>query len=92
MAVDRVRSLGKAVGMAGTSEMNSGYLPEPPLGVFTIEIATPGGCSANWRPFPEQELSLAEYARQVVERLDLKAEVIELTATATRTPAGPASF
>ena len=80
MAADRGANLGKAVGMAGASEMNSSYLPEPPLGVFTIEIATPGGSSANWRPFPEQQLPLAEYARQVVERLDLKAEVIELTA------------
>jgi hypothetical protein len=62
------------------SEMNSGYLPEPPLGVFTIEIATPGGSSADWRPFDEQELPLAEYARQIVERFEFKAEVIELTA------------
>jgi FxsC-like protein len=66
--------------MTGTSEMNSNYLPEPPLGVFTVEIATPGGSSADWHPFPEQELPLAEYARQIVERFDLKAEVIELTA------------
>ena len=66
--------------MTGTSEMHSNYLPEPPLGVFTIEIATPGGSSADWHPFPEQELPLAEYARQIVERFDLKAEVIELTA------------
>jgi FxsC-like protein len=59
--------------------MNSGYLPEPPLGIFTVEIAAPGGSSADWRPFPGQELPLAEYARQIVERFDLKAEVIELT-------------
>ena len=26
--------------MRGTSEMNNDYLPEPPLGVFTVEIAT----------------------------------------------------
>ena len=62
------------------SEMNSDYLPEPPLGVFIVEIAAPGGSSADWRPFPGQELPLAEYARQIVERLDLKAEVIDLTA------------
>jgi FxsC-like protein len=67
--------------MTGTSEMNSGYLPEPPLGVFTVAIAAPGGSSADWRPFPAQELSLAEYARQIIERLDLKAEVIELAAS-----------
>jgi FxsC-like protein len=66
--------------MTGTSEMNSDYLPEPPLGVFTVEIAVPGGSGADWRPFPAQELPLAEYARQIVERFDLKAEVIELTA------------
>jgi FxsC-like protein len=66
--------------MTGTSEMNSDYLPEPPLGVFTIEIAAPGGSSADWRPFPAQEVALAEYARQIVERFDLKAEVTELTA------------
>lgn len=66
--------------MTSTSEMNSDYLPEPPLGIFTIEIATPGGSSADWRPFPIQQLPLAEYARQIVERFDFKAEVIELTA------------
>lgn len=66
--------------MTGTSEMNDNYLPEPPLGVFTVEIAAPGGSSADWRPFLAQELPLAEYARQIVERFDLKAEVIELTA------------
>ena len=66
--------------MTGASEMNNDYLPEPPLGVFTVEIAAPGGSSADWRPFPAQELPLAEYARQIVERFDLKAEVIELTA------------
>jgi FxsC-like protein len=64
--------------MTGTSEIDSDYVPEPPLGVFTVEIATPGGSSADWRPFATQELPLAEYARQIVERFDLKAEVIEL--------------
>jgi hypothetical protein len=64
----------------GTGEMNNDYPPESPLGVFTVEIAAPGGSSADWRPFPAQELSLAEYARQIAERFDLKVEVIELTA------------
>jgi FxsC-like protein len=59
------------------------------LSVFTIETAAPtvntvvpehgpggyGQSSTDWRPFPQQELPLAEYARQVVERLDFKAEV-----------------
>jgi hypothetical protein len=66
--------------MGGASEMNSDYVPEPPLGVFTIEIAAPGGSSAAWRPFPAQELPLAEYARQIIERFDFKAEVIDLAA------------
>jgi hypothetical protein len=65
-------------GVTGTSEMNSDYLPEPPLGVFTVEIAAPSGSSADWRPFPTQELPLAEYARQIVERFDFKAEVIDM--------------
>jgi FxsC-like protein len=60
--------------------MNGDYMPEPPLGVFTVEIAAPAGSSADWRPFPMQELPLAEYARQIIERFDFKAEVIELTA------------
>jgi hypothetical protein len=66
--------------MSETSEVNSHYPSEPPLGVFNIEIAAPGGSSASWRPFPAQELPLAEYARQIIERFDFKAEVIELTA------------
>jgi len=66
--------------MADIDEIKSDFLPAPPLGIFTIEIAAPGGSSANWRPFPEQELPLAECASQIVERFDFKAEVIELTA------------
>jgi hypothetical protein len=66
--------------MSDTGEINSDYPPEAPLGVFTIEIAAPGGSSANWRPFPAQELPLAECASQIIERFDFKAEVIELTA------------
>jgi hypothetical protein len=65
--------------MADTGEMNSDYLPEPRLGVFTIEIAAPGGSSASWRPFPGQELPLAECASQIVDRFRFKPEVIELT-------------
>jgi hypothetical protein len=65
--------------MTGMSEIDNDYVPEPPLGVFTIEIAAPGGSSADWRPFLAQEAPLAECARQIVERFDLKAEVIELT-------------
>jgi hypothetical protein len=64
--------------VTGTDEMNNDYLPEPPLAVFTIEIAAPGGSSTDWRLSASQELPLAECARQIVERFDFKAEVIEL--------------
>lgn len=66
--------------MPGADETNSDYPSEPPVGVFTVEIATPGGSSADWRPFPAQEFPLAEYARQIAERFDFKVEVIDLTA------------
>jgi FxsC-like protein len=70
-------------------KMKSPFLPESRLAVFAIETAAPtirtvaqdhdpsgyGESSAEWHPFPEQEISLAEYARQVAERLDFKAEV-----------------
>lgn len=66
--------------MTETSETNGHYPPEAPLGVFTVEIAAPGGSSASWRPFPAQELSLSEHARKIIERFEFKAEVIELAA------------
>jgi FxsC-like protein len=70
-------------------EMTSPFAPDSRLAVFTIETAAPttstvaaghdpsgyGEDGADWRPFPHQELSLAEYAGQVAERLDFKAEV-----------------
>lgn len=66
--------------MTDTGDINSDYPPEAPLGVFTVEIAAPGGSSANWRPFPAQEQPLAECASRIIERFEFKAEVIELTA------------
>jgi FxsC-like protein len=70
-------------------QIPSAFTPGPPLAVFTIEIAAPTGrtvaagrnpasygqSSAEWRPFPAQRFPLADYARQVVERFDFKAEV-----------------
>ena len=69
-------------------EMESPFAPQP-LSVFVIETAVPtassiaaerdprgyGESGADWRPFPRQELSLAEYAREVARRLDFRAEV-----------------
>lgn len=39
------------------------------------DIADYGEIAEKWRPFPGQELSLAEYARQVAERLDFDVRV-----------------
>jgi len=75
-----------------TNQHQSFPSPGPPLGIFTIEIAAPtartiaarrgiggyGESSSEWRPFPQQKLSMAEYARQVVERWKYKAEVSEI--------------
>lgn len=72
----------------------SAFTPGPPLAVFAIEVAAPtqraaaaghnsgsyGESSADWRPFPQQRHTLAEYARQIVERFDFKAEVSGIVA------------
>ena len=74
-------------------EMKSATMPIPPLSVFTVETAAPtirtvvaghdrqgyGERSTDWRPFPHQALSLAECASQVVEGLDFKAEISEIS-------------
>jgi FxsC-like protein len=73
-------------------EMKSAFRPEPRLAEFAVAVAAPtqttvpagsdpgcyGTSSIQWRPFPGQELPLAEYARQVAERLDFKVEFTEL--------------
>jgi len=75
-------------------QMKSPFTPEPHLSVFVIETAAPtagtvvperdargyGESSSDWRPFPQQERPLAEYARQVARGLDFNAEVRELKA------------
>lgn len=69
--------------------MTSTFAPGSPLAVFTIEVAAPTGSapaaagdgrgyagnSAEWHPFLLQERALADYAKQIVERFDFKAEV-----------------
>jgi FxsC-like protein len=74
-------------------EMTSPLSPDFRLAVFDIQTAAPttstvaeghdpsgyGDDSADWRPFPHQEHPLAEYARQIAERLDFKAEVSGIT-------------
>jgi len=73
-------------------EMKSAFRPEARLAKFAVAVAAPtqrtvpaggdpgcyGDSSIKWRPFPGQELSLAEYARQVAERLDFEVEFTSL--------------
>jgi FxsC-like protein len=70
-------------------DMTSPFATEQHLSVFAIETAAPtvsnvvpehdsrgyGDSSSDWRPFSEQESSLAEYAAQIARRLDFKPEV-----------------
>jgi FxsC-like protein len=75
-------------GVPDINEMTSPFSSETRLAIFSIETAAPtvstvvghdihgyGESSADWHPFPGQELPLAQYAKQVAERLDFKAEV-----------------
>lgn len=70
--------------------MKSPFTTRQHLSVFAIETAAPtvhtvpserdsrgyGENSSDWRPFSQQEQSLAEYAEQIARRLDFKPEVI----------------
>ena len=70
-------------------QVESAFMPAPQLPLFVIETAALtaqtavagrdlrgyGGTGVEWRPFTEQELPLAEHARQVAERFNFKAEV-----------------
>jgi FxsC-like protein len=70
-------------------KVESEFRPKAQLAVFAVKVAAPttrtvasdhdpsgyGASSPDWRPFPQQELPLAEYAKQVVERFDFKVHV-----------------
>ena len=72
--------------------MESPFTTEQHLSVFVIETAAPtvstvtsershrgyGESSSDWRPFSQQERSLAEYAGQVARRLDFKPEARDI--------------
>lgn len=74
--------------------VESPFVPRPHGTVFVIEIAAPtvstvvaerdlhgyGERSSDWRPFPEQQIPLAEYAGQVAKQLGFKPEVAEIGA------------
>jgi FxsC-like protein len=73
------------------------------LPVFFIQVAAPtaasasesrdlrayGKSSADWRPFVGQELSLAEYARQVTERFDFDVRVTDIGLAGDRAAGRP---
>jgi FxsC-like protein len=70
-------------------EVKSEFLPNARLTLFVIEVAAPttrtvavghdprgyGATPTQWRPFPGQELTLAESAAQIAERFDFEARV-----------------
>jgi FxsC-like protein len=74
-----------------------------PLPVFFVQVAAPtagnapenrdlrayGDSSADWRPFADQKLSLAEYARQVTERFDFDVRVTDIGLAGDRAAARP---
>jgi FxsC-like protein len=67
----------------------SAFLADRRLPVFNVEVAVPaaassahrrdpqayGGTPEEWRPFPGQELPLAEYARQLINKFDFDVRV-----------------
>jgi FxsC-like protein len=84
-------------------EMKSRFRPEAPLAVFAVAVAAPtsdaapvgsdprsyGDTSARWHPFPGQELSLAEHAKQVAERLDFEVKFTSLDEACDRAAGRP---
>ena len=70
--------------------VESRFQPGAHLAVFQVSVAAPtvrtaptgrdpsryGDSSTQWRPFPGQEAPLAEYAKQIAERLDFRVELI----------------
>lgn len=76
-------------------EVKSEFLPNARLALFVIQVAAPtartvgagdhgsdyGQTPTQWRPFPGQELPLAEYARQIAERFDFEAQVRDVNTT-----------
>ena len=85
------------------NEMTSPFSPDSRLAVFAIQTAAPttstvaaghdpsgyGEASTDWRPFPDQELPLAEYASQVAERLDFRAEISGINVNAVPDNSAP---
>jgi FxsC-like protein len=83
--------------------MESEFLTRAPLAVFSVEVAAPmartlpvgradtgyGAGSTEWSPFPGQRLPLAEYVKQIAERLDFEVDVSSLGNAADSGDRGP---
>jgi len=83
--------------------MESEFLTRAPLAVFTVEVAAPmahtlptgrddagyGADGTEWSPFPGQRLPLAEYVKQIAERLDFEVDVSDLGNAADSGDRGP---
>jgi FxsC-like protein len=83
--------------------MNSPFTTAPPLSLFTIETAALtqqtvvpdldvrcyGESSLDWRPFPQQEFPLAEYAGQVIRGLNFETEICDIKTVADPRSRGP---
>jgi len=75
--------------------VKSQFRPKARLAIFDVRVAAPtlrtvpsgrdphhyGGNSTEWRPYPRQKLSLAEYAKQIAERLDFHVELAGIERT-----------
>jgi FxsC-like protein len=84
-------------------DLTSPFISERQHSVFAVETAAPtvqsvsvdrdprgyGQSSIDWRPFPQQELPLAEYAKQVIEQLDLTVAVGDIKTVPDPRTRGP---
>lgn len=67
----------------------SAFPVDRPLPVFNIEVAGAGPAGQEWRPFADQKLPLAEYARQLISRFDFDVRVTAWEADASLTRRRP---
>ncbi|HUZ37749.1 MAG TPA: TIR-like protein FxsC [Streptosporangiaceae bacterium] len=83
--------------------VKSRFHPDARLAVFQVSVAAPtirsvpvgrdprpyGDTGIQWRPFPPQEVPLAEYARRIAERLDFRVELIGVGDSGEPAPSKP---
>ncbi len=78
--------------MRGTSEMNNDYLPEPPLGVFTVEIATPAAAAPTGAHFPRRSYRWPNTPGRSSSDSTSRRKSSSSPPATTRIPVGPASL